>query len=129
MSGKGLIVSTLLAVLLAATAVASAGHPQKTDVLQQLLAQRDRVRVPSGDQQPEPQPQPARVERRVQMSGDEREIMTKQIMQAISGKLHGELRKHDPDGAAHPGLAHSIGFGHLGFQLGLGTLSLLCLLY
>lgn len=91
MSGKVLLVFTLLAVLLVATASSSAGHTTKTDVLQQLLAKREKVRVPSGDQQPEPEPKPARVGRRVQLSDDEREIMTKQIMQAISGKLLCEL--------------------------------------
>lgn len=89
MSGNAAVVFTLLAALLVATAASSAGHAKKTDVLQQLLAKREKVRVPGGDEQPEPEPEPkpARVERRVQLSDDEREIMTKQIMQAISGKL------------------------------------------
>lgn len=86
MSGKVVLLFTLLAVLLAAAA-SSAGHTKNTDVLQQLLAKRAKVRVPSGAQQPEPEPKAARVERRVQLSDDEREIVTKQIMQAISGKL------------------------------------------
>lgn len=81
----------LLAVLLIATAVPSAGHTKKTDVLQQLLTKTDKVRVLSGKQQPEPQPNLARMERRVQLSDDEREIMTKQIMQAISGMLVSEV--------------------------------------
>lgn len=81
----------LLAVLLIATAVPSAGHTKKTGVLQQLLTKTDKVRVLRGKQQPEPQPNLARMERRVQLSDDEREIMTKQIMQAISGMLVSEV--------------------------------------
>lgn len=87
MSGNAAVVFTLLAALLVATAASSAGHAKKTDALQQLLAKREKVRLPGGDEQPEPEPKPARAERRVQLSDDEREIMTKQIMQAISGKL------------------------------------------
>lgn len=83
------MVFTLLAVLLAATATASAGRTKKTDVLQQLLAKREKGTVLSGD--PQLEPEPARVERRVQLSDDEREIMTKQITQAISGKKLCEL--------------------------------------
>lgn len=84
------MVFTLLAVLLIVTA-ASCEQIKKTDVLQQLLAKSEKVRMLNGDQQPEPEPKPARVERRVQLSADEREIMTKQIMQAISGKPLFEL--------------------------------------
>lgn len=81
----------LLAVLLIATAVSSPGHTKKTDVLQQFLTNTDKVRVLSGKQQPEFQSNLARMERRVQLSDDEREIMTKQIMQAISGMLVSEV--------------------------------------
>lgn len=84
---KVFVLFTLLAVLLVATAASSAGHTKKTDVLQQLWAKKEKSRLSSGDQQPEPEPEPARAERRVQLSDDEREIMTKQIMQAISGEL------------------------------------------
>lgn len=80
----------LLAALLSAAAASSAGNARKTDVVQQLLTQTEKVRMLRGKQQPEPQPQLARLERRVQLSGDEREIMTKQIMQAISGMQVGE---------------------------------------
>nr|BAC44896.1 gastrin [Tetraodon nigroviridis] len=86
---KVFVVFTLLAVLLVATAASSAGHNKRTDVLQQLLAKKEKA-----SQQPEPEPKPAwverRVERRVQLSDDEREIMTKQIMQAISEMMNSD---------------------------------------
>lgn len=90
MSGKDVMVFALLAVLLVATAASSAGSTKKTDVLQQLLTKAEKVRELSRKQQPEPQPNLARAERRVQLSDDEREIMTKQIMHAISGMLGSE---------------------------------------
>lgn len=85
------MVFALLAVLLTATAASSGGNTKKTDVLQQLLTKTENVRMLRGKQQPESQPNLARVERRVQLSDNEREIMTKQIMQAISGMLVSEV--------------------------------------
>lgn len=81
MSGKVLAVFPLLAVLLVATVASSAEHTKKTHVLQQLLTKREKL------PEAEAQVKDARVQRRVQLSDDEREIMTKQIMQAISGML------------------------------------------
>lgn len=91
MSGKEVLAFAALAVLLMAAAASSAGNAQKSDVLQQLLTKTEKVRMLRGKQQPESQPSLAREERRAQLSGDEREIMTKQIMQAISGMLLSEL--------------------------------------
>lgn len=75
----------LLAVLLLAAVASPAGHTKKTEVLQQLLTKREKL------PEAEAQVKDARVQRRVQLSDDEREIMTKQIMQAISGTLHTHL--------------------------------------
>ncbi|KAL3067315.1 hypothetical protein OYC64_017113 [Pagothenia borchgrevinki] len=72
MSGKVIVVFALLTALLV-----SSGEAREAGLLQQLLAKRD----PAGRQEPAPQ---ARPERRAHLSEDDREIMTKQIMQAIS---------------------------------------------
>lgn len=52
----------------------AAGEATAANLLQKLLAQKEKVK-------PE-----ARVERRAHLSKDEREMMSKQIMKAISGK-------------------------------------------
>eukprot|EP00066_Takifugu_rubripes_P026750 XP_011616016.1 PREDICTED: gastrin/cholecystokinin-like peptide [Takifugu rubripes] len=88
MSGKDVMAVALLAVLLIATAASSAGNTKKTDVLQKLLTKMENVRMLRGKQQQESQPDLARVERRAQLSDDEREIMTKQIMQALSEMMN-----------------------------------------
>ncbi|XP_033976655.1 cholecystokinin [Trematomus bernacchii] len=75
MSGKVIVVFALLTALLV-----SSGEAREAGLLQQLLAKRD----PAGRQEPAPQAPPARPERRAHLSEDDREIMTKQIMQAIS---------------------------------------------
>ena len=80
MSGKVIVVFTLLVVLLVSSATSSPADTKGTNVLQQLLAKTVKVR-----QQPAPQAHSARTERRAHLSEDEREIVTKQIMQAISG--------------------------------------------
>lgn len=87
MTGNVFVVFALSAALLASTAASSPGDAKEGDALQQLLATREKVRALSGRQQPAPRPYPARVERRARLSEDEREIMTKQIMQTISGML------------------------------------------
>lgn len=87
MSGKVIVVFALLAALLVSGAASSPGEAEDTNVLQQLLAKREKVRGAAGRQEPAPQGHSARVERRPHLSEDEREIMTKQIMQAISGML------------------------------------------
>lgn len=83
MSGKVIVVFALLVALLVFSA---AGEAEETK-LQQLLAKREKVRGSADRQKPAPQASPARMERRAHLSEDEREIMTKQIMQAISGML------------------------------------------
>ncbi|KAF3844010.1 hypothetical protein F7725_016058 [Dissostichus mawsoni] len=75
MSGKVIVVFALLMALLV-----SSGEAREAGLLQQLLAKRD----PAGRQEPATQGPPARPERRAHLSEDDREIMTKQIMQAIS---------------------------------------------
>lgn len=92
----------LLAVLLIATAASSAGDTKKTDVLQKLLTKTENVRMLRGKQQQESQPDLARVERRAQLSDDEREIMTKQIMQALSGMLASEVISPPKTCLVHP---------------------------
>lgn len=87
MSGKVIVMSALLVALLVSSAASSPGEATETDALQRLLAKRERARDLSGRQQPAPQAHMARVERRAHLTEDEREIATKQIMQAISGML------------------------------------------
>ncbi|KAI4833075.1 hypothetical protein KUCAC02_016000 [Chaenocephalus aceratus] len=78
MSGKVIVVFALLMALLV-----SSGEAREAGLLQQLLAKRD----PAGRQETAPQAPPARPERRAHLSENDREIMTKQIMQAISGMV------------------------------------------
>ncbi|XP_054461267.1 gastrin/cholecystokinin-like peptide [Anoplopoma fimbria] len=87
MSGKFIVVFALLVVLLPPSA---AGEDKETHLLQQLLAKREGARGLAGRQEPAPQAPSARMERRAHLSEDEREIMTKQIMQAISGMMNSE---------------------------------------
>lgn len=77
MSGKVVVVVTLLAALLASSASSA---PEESNILRKLLVKKERMSETSNKQEPAP-----RTERRAHLSGDEREIMTKQIMQAISG--------------------------------------------
>ncbi|KAK2815773.1 hypothetical protein Q5P01_026240 [Channa striata] len=84
MSGKVVVLFALLAALLVSTAASSPGETKETRTLQQLLAQRQRARESSVRQELAPQAFSARTERRTPLSEDDREIMTKQIMQAIS---------------------------------------------
>ncbi|XP_034397815.1 gastrin/cholecystokinin-like peptide [Cyclopterus lumpus] len=81
MSRKVIVVFALLVALLPPSA---AGEPKETPLLRQLLANRETVRSLAGRQEPAPQAPSARMERRAHLSENEREIMTKQIMQAIS---------------------------------------------
>ncbi|XP_049900770.1 uncharacterized protein LOC126390483 [Epinephelus moara] len=87
MSGKVIVVFALLVALLVSCA---AGEAEDTHLLQQLLAKREKVRGTGGRQEPAPQAVSARMERRAHLSEDEREIMTKQIMQAISEMMNSE---------------------------------------
>ncbi len=85
MSGKIMVAFALLVALLVSSAASSPGEATGTNALQQLLTQREKVRGTAGRHEPAPQAHSARTERRARLSEDEREIMTKQIMQAISG--------------------------------------------
>lgn len=74
------MVFALSAALLLSSAAPSPGEDAQADVMQRLLAKSERA---GGRKQLTPHA--ARVERRAQLSEYEREVMTKQIMQAISG--------------------------------------------
>lgn len=74
----------LVAALLLSDAAAV---DKESNIIQQLLARREKVRELTGRPEPMPRAPPAQLERRARLSEDEREIMTKQIMQAISGML------------------------------------------
>ncbi|XP_038140653.1 gastrin/cholecystokinin-like peptide [Cyprinodon tularosa] len=83
MAGKIVLVFALLAALLVSNCASSpessaAVETKERNVLQQLLAKREKVR------------ESARAERRAHLSEDEREIMTKQIMQAISEVMNSD---------------------------------------
>ncbi|TNN71249.1 hypothetical protein EYF80_018597 [Liparis tanakae] len=82
-------VVVVLALLLALLPPPAAGEAEKTPLLRQLLANREAA---SRREPPPPPPQvpSARMERRARLSEDEREIMTKQIMQAISEVMNSE---------------------------------------
>ncbi|XP_071360994.1 gastrin/cholecystokinin-like peptide [Trachinotus anak] len=92
MSGKVTVVLALLVALLVSGATSSpvAGDGKETNTLQQLLAKRETARDSARRQEPAPETHSARMERRAHLSEDEREIMTKQIMQAISEVMNSE---------------------------------------
>ncbi|XP_068448368.1 gastrin/cholecystokinin-like peptide [Clinocottus analis] len=87
MSRKVIVVFALLVALLPPSA---AGEPQETHVRRQLPAKRESARGSAGRQEPAPVAPSARMERRAQLSEDEREIMTKQIVRAISEVINSE---------------------------------------
>ncbi|XP_026159832.1 gastrin/cholecystokinin-like peptide [Mastacembelus armatus] len=95
MPGKLMLVFAFLAVLLLSSAASLpesflAREAQDTNIRQQLLSKTEKAKDPAGRQNPAPQPLPARMERRAHLSEDEREIVTKQIMQAISEIMNSE---------------------------------------
>ncbi|KAM4594178.1 uncharacterized protein V3H82_026816 isoform 1-T1 [Fundulus diaphanus] len=86
MSGKAVFVVALLVALLVSDSASSpessaAREAKGVNVLQRLLAKREKVREAEGA---------ARAERRTHLSEDDREIMTKQIMQAITEVMNSE---------------------------------------
>lgn len=88
MSGKVIVMFAMLLVLLVSSAASSSssspsGEAGDSEALQRLLASRRRA---ASIGKP-PAPLAARAERRAHLSDEEREIVTKQIMQAISGML------------------------------------------
>ncbi|KAG7485932.1 hypothetical protein JOB18_021236 [Solea senegalensis] len=85
MSGKVLVMFALLAALVVSGADSAPAESQESSTLHQLLADKEKTRDWSRRQDLAPQTQSARMLRRAHLSEDEREIMTKQIMQAISG--------------------------------------------
>lgn len=88
MSGRVILLFVLLVALLQCSSAASSpAQPREADALRQLLAKREKARLPGSRQELEAPAQSARPARRAHLSEDEREIMTKQIMQAISGML------------------------------------------
>lgn len=93
---KAVAVFALLVALLVSGVISSPESPaaveaKETNVLRQLLAKREAERDSAARQKPAPHT--ARVERRAYLSEDEREIMTKQIMHAISGMLWAFFRR------------------------------------
>uniref|UniRef100_A0A3Q2NPP9 Cholecystokinin-like n=1 Tax=Fundulus heteroclitus TaxID=8078 RepID=A0A3Q2NPP9_FUNHE len=85
MSGKAVLVVGLLVALLvsdsASAPESSAAREAKgVNVLQRLLAKREKAR----------EAEASRAERRTHLSEDDREIMTKQIMQAITEVMNSE---------------------------------------
>lgn len=92
MSGEVVVVFALMAALVVSGAASSpessaAGEGKETNTLHRLLAKREKVRDLALRQGLAPQTRSGRMERRAHLSEDEREIMTKQVMQAISGML------------------------------------------
>uniref|UniRef100_G3Q2X8 Uncharacterized protein n=2 Tax=Gasterosteus aculeatus TaxID=69293 RepID=G3Q2X8_GASAC len=87
MSRKVIVVFALLVALLPPSA---AGDAEGTPLLQQLLAKTEKARGTAGGMETVPRAPSARAERRAHLSEDEREIMTKQIMQAISEMRNSE---------------------------------------
>ncbi|XP_044202119.1 gastrin/cholecystokinin-like peptide isoform X1 [Thunnus albacares] len=83
MPGNRIVVFALVAALLLSSA---AGEAKESKVLQQLLARGEKARDSASRQVPQTRSAP--MERRAHLSGDEREIMTKQIMQAISEMMN-----------------------------------------
>ncbi|XP_026216243.1 gastrin/cholecystokinin-like peptide [Anabas testudineus] len=95
MAGKVITAIILIAALLVSSAACSpessaAGAARESNILQKLLAKRGTMRDSSSRREPAPQTLSARMERRAHLSEDEREIMTKQIMQAISEMMNSE---------------------------------------
>ncbi|XP_023277756.1 gastrin/cholecystokinin-like peptide [Seriola lalandi dorsalis] len=95
MSGKVIVVFALLVALLVSGAASSpessaSGDAKERNTLQRLLAKRETVRDTARRQGLAPQTHSSRMERRAHLSEDEREIMTKQIMQAISEVMNSE---------------------------------------
>lgn len=82
------MMSALLLMLLVSCAASSSSssstEASDPGVMQQLLASRRRAAGIGKPLAPQ-SPQTARAERRAHLSDEEREIVTKQIMQAISG--------------------------------------------
>lgn len=83
MSGKVLVTCAVLAALLISSAASSQAEAKDASALQRLLAKTERES--SVREQPSPGAHTARMERRAHLSEEEREIVTKQIMHAISG--------------------------------------------
>ncbi|XP_040002102.1 uncharacterized protein LOC120800234 isoform X2 [Xiphias gladius] len=95
MSGEVVVVFALMAALVVSGAASSpessaAGEGKETNTLHRLLAKREKVRDLALRQGLAPQTRSGRMERRAHLSEDEREIMTKQVMQAISEMMNSE---------------------------------------
>ncbi|CAG5929016.1 unnamed protein product [Menidia menidia] len=76
MSGNAFLVLALIVALLVLGSSPDPAAAAETQVLHRLLAKREKARDPAGPE--------TRAERRAHLSEDEREMMTKQIVQAIS---------------------------------------------
>ncbi|XP_068178168.1 cholecystokinin [Antennarius striatus] len=82
MSGKVVVFAILVALLL--SSVAFPAWATEASTPQRLPAKREKMMQLNVKKESTPRAHSARVERRVHLSENEREIMTKQIMQAIS---------------------------------------------
>ncbi|AWP06128.1 putative gastrin/cholecystokinin-like peptide-like [Scophthalmus maximus] len=100
MSVKVIVVFALLVAPLVCGAASSSESPAageakearnaQHDALQQLLAKRERASDAAHRRETAPRTRSAQTVRRAHLSEDEREIMTKQIMQAISEMMNSE---------------------------------------
>lgn len=80
--------------LLAALLLSSAAPPvqaNESNALQRLLPKRGETTRLTGSQVSAPQGHTAQMDRRAHLTEDERDSVTKQILQAISGKLWFEV--------------------------------------
>ncbi|XP_065809338.1 uncharacterized protein [Labrus bergylta] len=90
MTGKVVLVFALLVALVVSGAASSPGYAKDINALQQLLAKRGKVIDMAARQEPPSHAHSARTQRRAHLSEDEREIMTKQVMQAISEMMNSD---------------------------------------
>ncbi|XP_034542809.1 gastrin/cholecystokinin-like peptide isoform X2 [Notolabrus celidotus] len=90
MSGKVILVFALFVALLVSGGASSPAQAKDTNGLQQLLAKRGTASDLAGRQELVHRTHLARTQRRAHLSEDEREIMTKQIMQAISEMMNSD---------------------------------------
>ncbi|XP_074542041.1 uncharacterized protein LOC141802384 [Halichoeres trimaculatus] len=90
MSGKVILMFALLVALLVSGGASSPAEARDTNGLQQLLAKREKVRDSAGRQESGQRAHSTRMQRRAHLSEDERELMTKQIMQAISEMMNSD---------------------------------------
>ncbi|KAJ0033288.1 hypothetical protein NQD34_000395 [Periophthalmus magnuspinnatus] len=82
MHGKGLGVFAVLASLLVSSAALPEKHTVTDNILQKILSRQDIIKGPGASE--------TRIERRAHLSEDNREIMAKQLMHAISELMNSD---------------------------------------